>query len=999
MTSYIFTPFRTSLRWAAFGGALVGLVLGGISPRAGHAQPELVAEQFSDGVYNPDGLTVFSRGNPTALCFQSGKRLRLDGLELYCTDGSTLRQISNIGGTFHASPQEFAVYDDGSGAALYFQARDGTSGAELWRYDGSSVTQVADINPGSGSSRPADLTVYDGTLYFRADGGSDGAEFWRYDGSGVSQVADINSGSDRSRPAGFTVYDGALYFRADGGSDGVELWRYNGSTVEQAADINGGSGDSRPQNLVVYDDGGTSGADLYFDADGGSDGDEIWTYDGSTAQQVADINSGSSNSSPRAFEVYEGVLYFGARDGSSGWELWKYDGAVSLVEDINSSGGSDPRNLTVYDGRLYFTADDGNDGAELWQYDGTDASQAADIRPGSEGALPTDFAVYDGQLYFRADGGDGRKLWRYDSSTLVAEQPQFSNNLRSGPEEKIAFDGNLYFRADDGASGRELWKYDGFGVAQVADINDGAQGSRPAQFTPYDDGGGSGSDLYFAAEGGSDGRELWRYEGSSVSQVADIYSGADDSRPTSFTVYDDGSGPKLFFAAADGTNGKELFAYDGSGVSLIEDINSGSDWSRPRGLTVYDDGSGNKLYFSADNGSDGTELFVYDGNEATQVEDLNSGSEGSGPRYLTVYDGVLYFAADGGSNGRELWATNGSTFTRITDLNASGSSYPSFLTVYDDGSGPQLYFRARDGSSGSELWTYDGSAVNQVADINAGAGSSFPRSFAVYNNRLYFTATNGSEGREPYAYDGSSVQSVDVETGANSGLGIAPAVYDDGSGPKLYVTATDGTSGLELWRFDTNSAPLPVELTSFDGTQVGDAAVQLTWQTASEQDNAGFRVQHRSAETSSWTQAGFVESKAQDGTTTAATSYRFRLDDLAPGTHQFRLKQVDLDGATHSYEPIAVDLGMEQSLRLGAPAPNPIRQQATLSFAVKQSARTTLRLYDVLGQAVKTIYEGTPAGEQRQTVRFQVDGLSSGLYLLRLRTGEEEKTRRVTIVR
>jgi ELWxxDGT repeat protein len=88
-----------------------------------------------------------------------------------------------------------------------------------------------------------------------------------------------------------------------------------------------------------------------------------------TYYMVADINSGSGSSNPDYLTVYDGKLYFQAYDGTNGSELWVYDGSTaSMVADINSSGSSSPDNLTVYDGRLYFQANDGTNGTELWVY-------------------------------------------------------------------------------------------------------------------------------------------------------------------------------------------------------------------------------------------------------------------------------------------------------------------------------------------------------------------------------------------------------------------------------------------------------------------------------------------------------------------------------------------------------------------------------------------------------------------------------------------------------
>ncbi|WP_263840764.1 T9SS type A sorting domain-containing protein [Salinibacter sp.] len=189
---------------------------------------------------------------------------------------------------------------------------------------------------------------------------------------------------------------------------------------------------------------------------------------------------------------------------------------------------------------------------------------------------------------------------------------------------------------------------------------------------------------------------------------------------------------------------------------------------------------------------------------------------------------------------------------------------------------------------------------------------------------------------------------------------------------------------------------LPVTLTGFTAVRNGSSTV-LTWRTASETNNAGFRVQHERA--AGWQELGFVPSTADDGTTGEAQSYRFVVDRrLGPGTHRFRLEQVDLDRSTALSDTVQVEVGMEGTLHLSAPAPNPSSERATLSFAVQEGRRADVAVYDVLGQRVQTLYEGTPPGEEARRVTVETGTLSSGVYVVRLRAGGRTQTRRLTVV-
>jgi ELWxxDGT repeat protein/VCBS repeat-containing protein len=423
--------------------------------------------------------------------------------------------------------------------ALYFQANDGLTGTELWRFDGTTASLVADINTGPGFSSPADLTVFQNKLYFSADDGVNGVELWSYDSGGASQVENLNPYYGSS-PSDLTVFDDNLYFGADDGLGGAELWEFNGTTASQVADLNTYYG-SFPSDLTVF------AGNLYFSADDGVNGAELWQFDGTTASQVVDLNT-YYGSSPSDLTVFDGNLYFSADDGTNGAELWKFDGATaSQVVDLNSYYGSSPSDLTVFDGNLYFSADDGTNGAELWKYDGTTVSLAADINLGFGSSSPSDLTVFNGSLYFSAnDGTNGAELWKFDGTSASQVADLSTSYYGSSPSDLTGFNGNLYFSADDGTNGAELWKFDGSTASLAADINT-FYGSSPSEFLVLDIGAVTNEDTPLAIPGFS---------------VTDADAGTDPLRVTLEVANGElslNNTTELTFSDADGTDGILIF--------------------------------------------------------------------------------------------------------------------------------------------------------------------------------------------------------------------------------------------------------------------------------------------------------------------------------------------------------------------------------------------------------------------------------------------------------
>jgi len=209
------------------------------------------------------------------------------------------------------------------------------------------------------------------------------------------------------------------------------------------------------------------------------------------------------------------------------------------------------------------------------------------------------------------------------------------------------------------------------------------------------------------------------------------------------------------------------------------------------------------------------------------------------------------------------------------------------------------------------------------------------------------------------------------------------------------LTLADGTTA--EFAIGGTEAPLPVELTSFDGAKT-ESGVQLTWQTASETNNAGFQVQRKA--TGDWAQVGYVKSKAQGGTTEQGRTYRFADADLPFEADEltYRLKQVDLDGSETPSDPITIDLGPVDRLQVST-YPNPVQDRATVNFAVpgqEEASPVTLRLYNMLGQQVRAFTSNDGVG--RHTRTLDLSDLASGVYFMQMEAGGQTTTERFTVV-
>lgn len=441
--------------------------------------------------------------------------------------------------------------------------------------------------------------------------------------------------------------------------------------------------------------------------------------------------------------------------------------------------GSYPYGMTTFNSKVYFAADpDTMKGYELYVSDGTVAgtSLIKDINPGPSHSYPSNFIAMGNQLFFTADDGvHGTELWVTDGTsagTVMLDDiwPGPSSGMSGYPYFTI-LNGKLYFAAADSLHGTELWVTDGtpVGTSLVKDIWPGLIGSNIYAVGAGNGYGVSGysyhmtewnGKLYFEADDGIHGEELWATDGTTAGTtlIADIWAGPGNSFPYCITAF----GNKLIMGAADSLHGQELWVSDGTaaGTSLLKDINPGMSSSIPGDYATFNLFNG-KLYFDAITPSYGDELWVTDGTSAgTQmVADIWPGPTSSTPGAfgIVVYNNTMYLSASDSIHGDQLWTSDGTgagtTLFKVLSSYVPNYSQPQRFILYD---GKMIFIANTDSINQEQLFSSDGTVGGTGVISPAISPNTDPMgyysNFCVANNSLFMDADFNSVRHQLWVY-------------------------------------------------------------------------------------------------------------------------------------------------------------------------------------------------------------------------------------------------------
>ena len=172
------------------------------------------------------------------------------------------------------------------------------------------------------------------------------------------------------------------------------------------------------------------------------------------------------------------------------------------------------------------------------------------------------------------------------------------------------------------------------------------------------------------------------------------------------------------------------------------------------------------------------------------------------------------------------------------------------------------------------------------------------------------------------------------------------------------------------------AAVLSTELTDINVKAKGNTSL-LTWQTASEKDNALFQIE-RSANATDFSPIGEVKGA---GNSAAAKNYTFT--DVAPlsGVNYYRLKAVDYNGAATFSKVVSVNFSSKNDGKM-AIYPNPTRDVLRVDLNATEAATTLIQITDLMGRVV--LSQSVTINKGANLLPFNVASLPSGAYFVKI---------------
>lgn len=324
----------------------------------------------------------------------------------------------------------------------------------------------------------------------------------------------------------------------------------------------------------------------------------------------------------------------------------------------------------------------------------------------------------------------------------------------------------------------------------------------------------------------------------------------------------------------------------------------------------------------------------------------------------------------------------------------------------------------------TDTGTDDLGTSNLVFDFNSN-GITFPALPAAGSDYIYSNFTNSTNAN----YSVATVTrpflnkvSLNIELN-NDNLGtVVPTVFTDVATLNFTIVNASLNAGLTwdtantvvfdgdnstLWLigiFQGQDPPLPIQLSRFTALYLGENRARLDWTTLTELNNFGFNVQKSIAQPNNYQTIpnSFVPGH---GNTTDPQHYTFTDENVTSGVWYYRLEQIDYDGTRHYTDGVRLDivLGAKEvapiEFALLQNYPNPFNPSTEIKFSVEATGRASVKVFNLIGQEVATLFNGMAEAGQYYKVRLDAANLPSGVYFYRLQNENKSELRKMILLK
>ncbi len=336
-----------------------------------------------------------------------------------------------------------------------------------------------------------------------------------------------------------------------------------------------------------------------------------------------------------------------------------------------------------------------------------------------------------------------------------------------------------YFFSGELDDGSELHISDGVATLQLKDLRPGPEDSAPLEFTRVGAINDLASRVFFTADLGVSGRELWVTDATEDgTQVVFDYLPHLSSLPESLTAWNGD-----LYLSADVTGGEFTLHKVDPGTLAVTTLGLANVLLPPE---VELESSGGLLYFAGNPLT--PQIWSTDSGEPTVETDVACDAIGD----LLGVSGELFFVCENGI-GTYLMRLDGGVAAGAVEVHAEPAGTEiAQLTA----SGGYLYF-VRDQE---DLLAYDNTSgvVSTAQDYAAFAA---PLSLRAFNGSLIYSVHTSAEGREAWLVTGTAAP-VLLDSRPGTGSGVTSSTFFVERDDVAYF----GLVGAELWRTEGTAA-------------------------------------------------------------------------------------------------------------------------------------------------------------------------------------------------